>query len=43
VKVHDSKDIRNVGVAGHCDSGKTSLTQDFLGSNTKVTEPLFQD
>jgi elongation factor G len=30
VKVYDSKDIRNVGVVGHGDSGKTSLTAGLL-------------
>jgi elongation factor G len=30
VKVYDSKDIRNVGVVGHGDSGKTSLTAALL-------------
>jgi elongation factor G len=37
VKVYESKDIRNVGVVGHGDSGKTSLTAGLLftagGSN----------
>jgi elongation factor G len=30
VKVYESKDIRNVGVVGHGDSGKTSLTAALL-------------
>jgi len=30
VKVYESKDIRNVGVVGHGDSGKTSLTAGLL-------------
>jgi elongation factor G len=30
VKVYDSKDIRNVGVVGHGDSGKTTLTAGLL-------------
>ncbi|HLK47174.1 MAG TPA: elongation factor G [Bryobacteraceae bacterium] len=30
MKVYDSKDIRNVGVVGHGDSGKTSLTAALL-------------
>ncbi len=30
MKVYESKDIRNVGVVGHGDSGKTSLTSGFL-------------
>ena len=30
VKVYDSKDIRNVGVVGHGDSGKTTLTAGML-------------
>jgi elongation factor G len=30
VKVYDSKDIRNVGLVGHGDSGKTSLTAGLL-------------
>jgi elongation factor G len=30
VKVYESKDIRNVGVVGHGDSGKTSLTAGML-------------
>ena len=30
MKVYDSKDIRNVGVVGHGDSGKTSLTAGLL-------------
>jgi elongation factor G len=30
VKVYESKDIRNVGVVGHGDSGKTSLTTGLL-------------
>jgi elongation factor G len=30
VKIYDSKDIRNVGVVGHGDSGKTTLTAGLL-------------
>ena len=30
VKVYESKDIRNVGVVGHGDSGKTTLTAGLL-------------
>src|SRR5438552_14089508 len=30
VKVYESKDIRNVGMVGHGDSGKTSLTAGLL-------------
>ena len=30
MKVYDSKDIRNVGVVGHGDSGKTTLTAGLL-------------
>ena len=30
MKVYESKDVRNVGVAGHGDSGKTSLTAALL-------------
>ena len=30
MKVYQGKDIRNVGVVGHGDSGKTSLVAGFL-------------
>ena len=30
MKVYESKDIRNVGVVGHGDSGKTTLTAGLL-------------
>jgi len=30
VKVYESKEIRNVGVVGHGDSGKTTLTAGLL-------------
>ncbi|HEY1184790.1 MAG TPA: GTP-binding protein, partial [Bryobacteraceae bacterium] len=30
MKVYESKDIRNVGLVGHGDSGKTSLTAGLL-------------
>ena len=30
MKVYESKDIRNVGVVGHGDSGKTTLTAGML-------------
>jgi elongation factor G len=40
VKVYESKDIRNVGVVGHGDSGKTSLTAGLLfcaGATNRLT------
>jgi elongation factor G len=40
VKVYESKDIRNVGVVGHGDSGKTSLTAGMLfstGATNRLT------
>jgi elongation factor G len=40
VKVYESKDIRNVGVVGHGDSGKTSLTAGLLftaGGTNRLT------
>ena len=30
MKIYDGKDIRNVGVVGHGDSGKTTLTSGLL-------------
>ena len=39
MKVYDSKDIRNVGMVGHGDSGKTSLTAGLLftaGSSNRL-------
>jgi elongation factor G len=40
VKVYESKDIRNVGVVGHGDSGKTTLTAGLLfatGATNRLT------
>jgi len=40
VKVYESKDIRNVGVVGHGDSGKTTLTAGMLfstGATNRLT------
>ncbi len=40
MKVYDSKDIRNVGVVGHGDSGKTTLTAGMLftsGATNRLT------
>ena len=40
MKVYESKDIRNVGVVGHGDSGKTSLTAGLLfcaGATNRLT------
>ncbi len=40
MKVYDSKDIRNVGVVGHGDSGKTTLTAGMLfatGETNRLT------
>jgi elongation factor G len=41
VKVYESKDIRNVGVVGHGDSGKTTLTAGLLFS-TGATNRLLR-
>jgi len=40
MRVYEGKDIRNVGVAGHGDSGKTALVAGFLytgGATTRLT------
>jgi elongation factor G len=43
VKVYESKDIRNVGVVGHGDSGKTTLTAGFLFSSGATNRLLRVD
>jgi elongation factor G len=40
MKVYDGKDVRNIGVVGHGDSGKTSLVAAFLysgGATNRLT------
>ena len=40
MKVYEGKDIRNIGIAGHGDCGKTSLVASFLyttGTTTRLT------
>ncbi len=40
MKVYEGKDVRNIGIAGHGDCGKTSLTAAFLyttGATTRLT------
>src|SRR5262245_609158 len=43
VKVYESKDIRNVGVVGHGDSGKTTLTAGMLFSSGATNRLLRVD
>ncbi len=43
VKVYESKDIRNVGVVGHGDSGKTTLTAGMLFTAGAVSRLLRVD
>jgi elongation factor G len=43
VKVYESKDIRNVGVVGHGDSGKTTLTAALLYSSGATNRLLRVD
>jgi elongation factor G len=43
VKVYESKDIRNVGVVGHGDSGKTTLTAGFLFTSGATNRMLRVD
>ena len=40
MKVYEGKDVRNIGIAGHGDCGKTSLVASFLyttGLTTRLT------
>jgi elongation factor G len=43
VKVYESKDIRNVGVVGHGDSGKTTLTSGMLSASGATNRLLRVD
>src|SRR5438876_2063834 len=43
VKVYESKDIRNVGVVGHGDSGKTTLTAGLLFTSGSTNRLLRVD